>query len=111
MLDEKAVQAIQDNGTITESDIDYKYILEQEEVYLPEEVSHVYMNNDEVSEAIKKGKYPVSCKVVLADGTEIQDTTDVENPRATELNAVIKAVYKDIFPLIENKIEANESQK
>ena len=111
LLDKAAVQAIQDNGTIIESGKDYKYILEQEGVYLPEEVSHVYMNEDKVSEAIKKGKYPVSCRVVLADGTEIQDTPDVENPRTTELNAVVKAVYKKIFPLIESKIEANESQK
>lgn len=111
LLDKAAVQAIQDNGTIIESGKDYKYILEQEGLYLPEEVSRVYMNEDKVSEAIKKGKYLVGCRVVLADGTEIQDTPDVENPRATELNAVVKAVYKDIFPLIESKIEANESQK
>ena len=109
MLDEKDIQAIQDNETITESDIDYKYNLEQEGVYLPEEVSHVYMNG--VSEAIKKGKHTISYKVVLANGTDIQGTTVVENLKATDLNAVVKAVCKNISSLIESKIEANESQK
>ncbi len=109
LLDKTAVQAIQDNGTIIESGIDYKYILEQEGVYLPEEVSYLYMNG--VSEAIKKGKYTVSYKVILADGTDIQGTTVVENLKATNQTAVVKAVYKNIFSLIENKIEANESQK
>lgn len=108
LLDVNAIQAIQDNGKITESGIDYKYILENEGTYLPQEVSHIYMNG--VSEAIKKGKYTVSYKVVLADGTEIQGATDVENRKATNQTAVIKAVYKHIFSLIESKIEANESQ-
>ena len=107
-MDEKDVQAIQDNGTITESDIDYKYNLEQEGVYLPKEVSHVYMNG--VSEAIKKGKHTISYKVVLANGAEVQGSIDVENSRATDLNAVVKAVCKNISSLIESKIEANETQ-
>lgn len=107
LLDVNAIQAIQDNGKITKSGIDYKYILENEGTYLPQEVSHIYMNG--VSEAIKKGKYTVSYKVVLVDGTTIENNIDVENLKATNQTAVVKAVYKNIFSLIESKIEANEN--
>lgn len=108
LLDVNAIQAIQDNGKITKSGIDYKYILENEGTYLPQEVSHIYMNG--VSEAIKKGKYTVSYKVVLVDGSTIENNIDVENLKATNQTAVVKAVYKNIFSLIESKIEANENQ-